>query len=83
MVSKLDGEVGLGEFSHKSSGTALNDSSVRVLWQFVRQNWLSKEVFQSYDAILDHCCYAWNKLVGQPWHLILMSIGMQDWIHRF
>jgi transposase len=52
---------------------------VENLWQFLRDNWLSNRVFPSYRAILDHCCYAWNKLVAQPW--IIMSIGLRDWAH--
>ena len=51
------------------------------LWQFMRDNWLSNRVFESYDNIVDHCCYAWNKLIDQPWHII--SIGMRDWAHRY
>ena len=51
------------------------------IWQFMRENWLSNRVFKSYDDIVDHCCYAWNKLIDQPWHII--SIGMRDWAHRF
>jgi hypothetical protein len=29
----------------------------------IRDNWLSNRVFQSYDDIVDHCCFAWNRLV--------------------
>ena len=47
------------------------------VWQFMRDNWLSNRVFQSYDAIVDHCCDAWNKLTDQPW--LIMSIGLRDW----
>ncbi len=47
------------------------------IWRFLRQNWLSNRVFRSYDDIVDHCCYAWNQLTGQPW--AIMSIGMRDW----
>ena len=54
---------------------------VENIWQFMRDNWLSNRVFTSYDAILDHCCEAWNKLVNQPWHI--MSIGRTPWAHRF
>src|SRR5712691_8262973 len=54
---------------------------VENIWQFMRDNWLSNRVFQSYDDIIEHCCYAWNKLVDQPW--TIMSIGMRDWAHRF
>jgi transposase len=50
---------------------------VENVWQFMRDNWLSNRVFASYDAILDHCCDAWNKLVDQPWRI--MSIGSRDW----
>jgi hypothetical protein len=46
------------------------------VWQFLRDNWLSNHVFKSYEDILDHCCYAWNKLIEQPWRI--MSIGMRD-----
>ncbi len=54
---------------------------VENIWQFMRDNWLSNRVFDSYDDIVDHCCDAWNKLVDQPW--TIMSIGMRDWAHRF
>jgi len=50
-------------------------------WQFMRDNWLSNWVFQSYEVIIDHCCYAWNRLVEQSWHN--MSIGLRNWAHRF
>ena len=52
---------------------------VENIWQFIRANWLSNRVFSSYDDIVDHCCYAWNKLVDQPW--AIMSIGLRDWAH--
>ncbi|HEV7910474.1 MAG TPA: hypothetical protein VGP28_05170 [Methylocella sp.] len=32
------------------------------------------------DDILDHCCFAWNKLIDMPWKI--MSVGMRDWAHR-
>ncbi len=50
------------------------------IWQFMRDNWLSNRIFESYDDILDHCCEAWNKLVDQPW--IIMSIGLRQWAYR-
>lgn len=49
------------------------------IWQFMRDNWLSNRIFKSYDDILDHGCFAWNKLVDQPWRIT--SIGMRDWAH--
>ena len=50
---------------------------VENIWQFMRQNWLSNRVFKSFNDILDHCCYAWNTLISQPWKI--MSIAMRDW----
>jgi len=34
---------------------------VENVWQYIRQNWLSNRVFDSYEAIIDAGCYAWNK----------------------
>lgn len=53
---------------------------VENVWQFMRDNWLSNRVFTSYKDIVDHCCYAWNKLIDQPWRIT--SIGLRDWAHR-
>ena len=50
---------------------------VETVWQFMRDNWLSNRVFPSYDAIVDHCCRAWNCLADQPWRV--MSLGLRDW----
>ncbi len=52
---------------------------VENIWQYIRQNWLSNRVFETYDAILDAGCDAWNKLIGQP--STISSIGMRDWAH--
>ena len=54
---------------------------VENVWHFLRENWLSNRVFPSYEAILDHCCAAWNKLTDQP--LRIMSIGLRDCAHGF
>jgi DDE superfamily endonuclease len=40
------------------------------VWQFMRDNWLSNRVFQSYEAIVDHCRDAWNRLADQPWRIM-------------
>ena len=47
------------------------------IWQFMRDNWLSNRVLTSYDNIVGHCCYAWNKLAEQLW--TIMSIGTREW----
>ena len=54
---------------------------VENIWQFMRANWLSNRVFESYDDIVAHCCEAWNKLIDQPWKI--MSIGRRQWAHGF
>ncbi len=54
---------------------------VENIWQFIRDNWLSNRVFKSYNDILDHCCFAWNSLIDQPW--CIMSIGLRDWANGF
>ena len=46
----------------------------------MRQNWLSNRIFKSFDDIVDHCCYAWNTLIDQPWKI--MSIARRDWAAR-
>lgn len=52
---------------------------VENVWQFMRDNWLSNRIFESYDQIVDLCCHAWNRLREQPWRI--MSIGRRDWAH--
>jgi len=52
---------------------------VENIWQYLRANWLSNRVFDSYDAILDAGCDAWNQLIDQP--DVITSIGMRKWAH--
>ncbi len=54
---------------------------VENVWQYLRDNWLSNHVFESYEDILDHCCTAWNRLIERPWKI--MTIGLRDWAHEF
>ena len=53
---------------------------VENVWQFMRDNWLSNRIFKSYNDIVDHCCFAWNQLIDQPWRI--MSIGLREWAHK-
>jgi hypothetical protein len=48
-------------------------NSQENIWQFMRNNRLSNRIFKSFDDIVDHCCYAWNTLIDQPWKI--MSIA--------
>ncbi len=50
---------------------------VENIWQFLRANWLSNRVFETYDAIIDAACDAWRRLVDQP--ETITSIGMRKW----
>jgi hypothetical protein len=43
----------------------------------MRQNWLSNRIFKSFDDIVDHCRFAWNTLIDQPWKI--MPIALRDW----
>ena len=52
---------------------------VENVWQYLRQNWLSNRVFDTYEAILDAACEAWRKLLAQP--QAITSIGLRDWAH--
>ena len=50
---------------------------VENVWQYLRQNWLSNRVFDTYEHIVDAACDAWQKLLAQP--QTITSIGMRDW----
>jgi transposase len=54
---------------------------VENIWQFLRDNWLSNRIFDSYDDIVAQCCQAWNRLIDQPWRIT--SIGQREWVHKF
>ena len=50
---------------------------VENVWQFLRQNRLANRVFDSYDAIVDVCCDAWNALLAIPERVA--SITSRNW----
>ena len=52
---------------------------VENTWRYLRANWLSNRVLDSYEAIVDAACEAWNKLVAQP--QTITSIGMRACAH--
>lgn len=56
-------------------------SPAENVWQFMRGNWLSNRIFKSCEDILDHCCFAWNKLIDQQWRI--MSIDLREWARAF
>ncbi|SFJ41184.1 DDE superfamily endonuclease [Aquamicrobium aerolatum DSM 21857] len=52
---------------------------VENIWQYLRANRLSNRVFDTYEAIIDAACEAWQKLLAQP--KTITSIGMRKWAH--
>ena len=50
---------------------------VENVWEYLRQNWLSHRVWESYDAIVDACCEAWSKLMRLPERIA--SITTRTW----
>jgi DDE superfamily endonuclease len=47
------------------------------VWQFLRQNYLANRVFETYTALVDACCEAWNALVATPDRIT--SIASREW----
>ena len=50
---------------------------VENIWQFLRQTYLSNQVFEDYDKIVDACCDAWNKLIKEAGRIT--SIASRKW----
>jgi len=52
---------------------------VENVWLYLRQNWLSNRVFDTYEAIVEAACEAWRRLIAQP--NTITSIGLREWAH--
>jgi hypothetical protein len=52
---------------------------VENIWQYLRANWLSNRVFETFDDIIEPICHASNQLTAQP--ETIASIGRRDWAH--
>ena len=52
---------------------------VENVWLYLRQNWLSNRVFDTYEAIVEAACEAWRRLIPQP--NTITSIGLREWAH--
>ena len=50
---------------------------VENVWEYLRQNKLALRVHESYDAIVDACCHAWNDLMATPDRIA--SITRRHW----
>ena len=49
---------------------------VENVWQYLRANWLSNRIFDTYEDILEAACDAWRKLIAQP--ETITSIGTRQ-----
>ena len=47
------------------------------IWEYLRGNALSNCVWETYEAILDACCDAWNALMAKS--NVIASIGTREW----
>jgi hypothetical protein len=52
-------------------------NSIENIWEYLRGNALSNCVWETYEAILDACCDAWNALIAKS--EVITSIGTKDW----
>jgi transposase len=50
---------------------------VENVWEYLRANFLSHQVWDAYEAILDACHSAWNKLLQMPERIA--SITRRAW----
>lgn len=53
---------------------------VERVWLYLRERFLSLQVFADYDAIVDACCRAWNRLTAEPERL--RSLCQYPWIMK-
>ena len=47
------------------------------IWEYLRSNTLSHQVWETYDAIVNACCDAWNRLMRAP--NLIHSIATRKW----
>ena len=50
---------------------------IENVWDYLRDNKLSNSVFDTYDAIVDRCCTAWNWLMDAPDRI--QSLATRSW----
>ena len=52
-------------------------NSTENIWEYLRGNALSNCVWETYEAIMEACCNAWNALMAMP--QVITSIGTREW----
>lgn len=53
---------------------------VERIWLYLREKFLSLQVFPDQSAIIDACCNAWNALVAEPGRIA--SLCFQPWVKK-
>ena len=68
-------EQALG-FSKNRLRPAVQNSPLvrRSLWPFKRENWLGRQIFAPYEAILANCYDAWNQLIVAQWRVMSFEL---------
>ncbi len=52
-------------------------NAVENIWEYLRDNYLSNCVWETFEAIVDACCKAWNALIAKS--EVITSIGTREW----
>ena len=52
--------------AHRVDDRRAGLNPVENVWRYLGQKWLSNTVFETYDAIINAACDAWNKLAARP-----------------
>ena len=53
---------------------------IENLWQFLRHNFLNARIYDGYQAVVDACCDAWNRLRAIPGKV--RSITAREWARQ-
>jgi len=73
-TAKLDVPGNVTPIFMPSRVTELNP--VEIMWQYLRANWLSNRVFETYDAIIEAASEARRKLIARPPQLNLLECAI-------
>ena len=65
------------QIKHPVGGPIFVVTAIENIWEYMRQNWVGHQVWPSYEAIIDACCEAWNKLMQMPERIA--SITQRSW----
>ena len=53
-------------------------NAAEIIWQYLRQTYLSNRVFATYTAIVDAACNAWNRPIAEAGRIA--SIATRKWV---